>query len=269
MNEKSNEEQKEKIITKNLWEALFDVEQQGKFYHYTKQRAIKSILEAKEIRLYKNNNQNDNNDENSDCYILCLTTSSVENIPMWYLYSGVKGNGICLGITLEGIKKIISDCFYYMNELEKIKIPAEKIEILFKPVLYYESEKTKDKNYTEYCRIKFNHNVYYTTNELIEDFKNNHSSFCKKMEWSYEKETRLNIRIKDNELREKIGNYIFFDISKYKQNLSIKLGPNFKNEEIKKIIVEFLGENKTKYSSLRGNIDMKLCENCICKKIGL
>ena len=41
---------KSKIIIRDLYQELFDVEQPGKFFHYTTLSAIRKIMEGKSLR---------------------------------------------------------------------------------------------------------------------------------------------------------------------------------------------------------------------------
>ena len=86
------------------------------FWYYTTLETAKLILKNK--CFYVNNLTNMNDKAEADnhkmtansIYALCFCNSKSEKIPMWYLYSGLTGRGVSIGITpavmLEFIRSI-------------------------------------------------------------------------------------------------------------------------------------------------------------------
>ena len=75
------------------------------------------------------------------------------------------------------------------------------------------------------------------------------------MEWSFEKETRLLVRINDKDIIAEVGKYIYFDFEDLLKHISFTLGPNC-TEDID------LGKTKFSHSSLKDRINMDLCKKC-------
>ena len=252
-----------KIIKNRLWNKVCEVDQSGRFYHYTTKEAIKSIVDSLALRFSLAKELNDSNDKSNN-YILSFTTSSVENIPMWYLYTGVNANGVRINITKTGINKILNQNLYYIEGNEKKFIERTNYKISFHPIVYYEDFKTKDKGYAGYNRIKFNHNVFYTTENEISKMRKN-PTFLKKMEWSYEKETRMCIEVLDNSLREKIGDFLYVDLKGIISHFSITLGPNFSdkdNKDIEDKLRKTFNGKSLEHSTLTDVINFDICKRC-------
>ena len=73
------------------------------FYHYSKLKSITEILKSQSFLLSRcgcTNDPMENEIKDKDrCFALCFSSGTDENIPMWYLYSGVEGQGGCLTMT--------------------------------------------------------------------------------------------------------------------------------------------------------------------------
>jgi len=86
------------------------------FWHYTKLENARKILVGETpgfiVRsLEKMNDRDESNlygEKSKSLYALCFCNSDKENIPMWYMYGGIDGKGVALGITPKRMMDFIS-----------------------------------------------------------------------------------------------------------------------------------------------------------------
>ena len=106
-----------KIETAEDLSSYFDSRTQGHsyFYHYTSLGAINAILSNRTFRISNVKRFNDKKDseqfgENKDVFFsMCFSTGQNENLSLWYLYSGIHGNGGRIRISQATIKKILEN----------------------------------------------------------------------------------------------------------------------------------------------------------------
>ena len=263
-----------------------------RFFHYTKLKNIDSILKSRSFLLSNCGNSNDpmekdiKDKENS--FILCFSTGINENLPMWYLYSGVDGMGGCLSFTKSLIYDLVENAAFSVvckksdgssDEAELVR--GIDFDIALQDVIYAKVG-TLD-NDTD---IKYNTRVIHEfSNDEFKKFKDENSAFVKSLIWYYEKETRLLVNLKDggreklNKLR-KQPNIVpkirlsFKELSRVNANMKLILAPELSEklsaennffESLSKYanIQNWLAETSNVSSSeYAGQVKMNLCNKC-------
>ncbi len=189
----------------------------SKYIHYTKLEVIDSILKSCEFWVSDVRELNDRKDreqfDGTAYFTLCFSTGVNENLPLWYLYSGIDGKGGSIIFTKAKIKKLIQEGKYELWEFENnnklrkvcdIK-NGENAEISFVDVLYANKDIETKQRKPQNVALKYNTMTNYNiTNEEFEVFKKTHCGNIKGLIWYYEKETRLLVRL-DDELSAKIN----------------------------------------------------------------
>lgn len=262
----------EKIIAGSICDFIKEnhMELKQHYYHYTKKKWIEKIFgNYKQIRLSPAQDMNDLNDSCENSFILCLSTSKPESVPFWHLYSGINGDGIRISFTKVVMEQIKIGEFYHINNDKKVIITPDDIKLL--PVLYYDREaKYYQSEEKTLHKIKIDDNVYYATTEQIEEYKNVNPGFTKTIEWDYEKEHRLLVKVSDGIFKTVGNNGLFISIDSYRQGISVTIGPHGKpklSNIYDPIRVYYDGKysNKIRPSELTGSVEMKLCRDCELK----
>lgn len=265
------------------------------FYYYTKIKTAESILKNSSFWLTDVNGFNDTKDteqfgEEKYCsFSLCFSRGKKENLPMWYLYSGVDGKGCRIDLTAKKLQKLRENGKYTL--IRKISEGDDKYTILdrlalengktmdlkFKDIVY-EGKPDKDgKCELKYASIKI---PGFPQTEL-EKYKKKNRGFGKGMIWNYEKETRLLAYLK-GEAAEKMREWrrdapnpkisyhveLSFDEDLLKQ-MKIMFAPNLNETEEKEVIVKYEGFKKflkanspMSLSEYAGTVRFDLCRNC-------
>ena len=97
-----------------------DLKTKPYFYHYTSRESAKAILNKDGDKYFFLNPLSATNDreevehhtnDKDKVFVLCFSHSDAEkeDIPLWYLYGGLTGNGVKIGFTSAKMKKIISE----------------------------------------------------------------------------------------------------------------------------------------------------------------
>lgn len=261
----------------------------GEYCHYTSLYCINSILEKQQFYVNNVRRGNDECDKEQFCedkqlyYVLCFSTGVNENLPLWYMYSGMKGKGGRIRFTKSSIKKLVKESKYYLygyTDNEKgLKLDEEPImtlvdgdsmELIFKDVLY---SRRNDKD-TGKIDLKYNT----MTNHIMpyadfEKYNKDNKGFNKGLIWYYEKETRLLIKLTGDTAKkiEKDKNYmVVLDFSHMqKKSINIDLAPAITSadvtSELKKYnhIIDFMVDtSQCKLSKHKGEIKMNFCSKC-------
>lgn len=267
--------------------------QHSKYFHYTDLNAVDGILKNKGFWLSNVSGFNDTVDteqfgtDPQPFFSLCFSTGIHENLPLWYLYSGVDGRGARIQLTSVGIRDLIQNGSFSLcringeHKAEQI-MPlkrGETMELSFRDVIYAQPQDKEGKYALKYNTMT----NYQLTAEEFESYRSQHVGFCKGLIWFYEKETRLLVRLKgiaeaewkqrtktnpEDDLRVVLS----FDKSLYKR-IKITLAPNISREDIepalkgKDGIVEFLKQTSfIQPSQYAGTVKMRLCDHCDWKK---
>lgn len=260
------------------------------FYHYTKMGNLEKILENNSFLLTRVGESNDPMEkklnENVYSYHFCFSTGENENLPLWYLYSGVEGKGARISLTKSKVYKLISQGTYTLVEYDdgivkngfQLSLNEEiDFDLRFQDVVYV---KEKD----EFVDLKYNTMTNYNKikTENFATFKNNNSAFIKSLIWYYEKETRLVATLKPQivEKLDKNKKYAiklsFNHLPEFRKNIKLTLAPEcladsevFTFEQITKCLspyknvcnwlIETSNCSKSEHS---GQVKMNLCGKC-------
>ena len=212
------------------------------FWHFTTFDTAEKIIKNKYFLLNNVSNMNDIDEanrmhDNKKVFILCFCNSDRENIPMWYLYSGIKGDGVSIGITPKNIIRLKNNLKIYECNVNN--------EIDFKKEIGKESY-SLDCGFV--CYEDYNNKILFTGKKYyIKDFDSN-NYFTKQYPWHYEHKLRIVIHItKKNFKSNKIGIVIEDDFIK---NFRIRYTP-----EMNKVLKY---EFKAKPQKSKMNIRMNL-----------
>lgn len=95
----------------------------GGFFHYTKLSCIENILKSKSFFL---DNPGESNDPEENVipnkeykFYFCFSTGNNENLPLWYLYSGVNGKGGRLSLKKAQVYDLIEKGTYSLVIIDK------------------------------------------------------------------------------------------------------------------------------------------------------
>lgn len=245
------------------------------YFHYTSLTAVNKILESNRLRLSCVNKFNDLKEResitnNSNKYALCFSTGVNENLPLWYLYSGISGKGARLKITKTQYKRMINDVTLYLtsyhegNKVDEIKLEEDDYHFVHRDVLYLKSDDNK-------VAAKYNTMTNYNlTSEELKRYASSYNGFTKSIIWFYEKETRLLVELFEEGLKRKSelingdSYYVELDISNIRKNIHIDLAPEVLIDEVVNnenfvFINEFLySTSKVQSSEYVGQVKMDL-----------
>ena len=266
-----------------------------RFYYYTKIKTAENILKKGAFWLTDVNGFNDTKDteqfgEDKDySFSLCFSRRKKENLPMWYLYSGIDGKGCRIELTEKKLQKLRENGKYTLirgisegDDKYTIldSVPLEKgktMDIKFKDILY-EGKLDRDGK----CELKYSSKrISEFSQTELEKYKKKNRGFVKGMIWNYEKETRLLVRLR-GEAEERLREWrksaqtsaisyhveLSFDEALLKQ-MKIVFAPNLNEEEEEAVIRENDGFKKfLKFNSpmspseYAGTVRFDLCRNC-------
>ncbi len=205
-----------KLATSDELSTYFSEERKHEYFcHYTSLGNIDCILSNFQLWLNSFENCNDVLDEkqfemNTDGkkvnykkhYTICFSTGVNENLPLWYLYSGLDGKGGRLRFTDNLVKKACRLGKFELWEFDENCKPVKLVERLehgknatfaFKDVLYNRIDSSS--------KVSLKYNTM--TNYLIpknefDKFEKTYQGFLKGLIWYYEKETRIVVEICDD-----------------------------------------------------------------------
>lgn len=236
------------------------------FYHYTTSDSLKGILTKDEngnrfLHISNLSVMNDRLEEelhhnNSEkVHSLCFSCTSHEKIPLWYLYSGICGNGARLGFTPGKMLKLLNSINYvyavdadkkvdYSNVLDKSNGDFE----FMCGWVYYIIE--------GYKRVVYRNDMYNVVGLDQEILKNNY--FVKSYPWEYESEFRIVIKNNTSKTFSKVAIVIPEEII---PSLEVMSAPeqSFSDELKKAFLSSGIVPEKIKESKLR--IEMNLLKN--------
>ncbi len=174
------------------------------FWHYTSFERLQQILKGGSFWVSKFSSMNDLAEANmhasaDNVYCLCFCNTNSESIPMWYMYSGIDGQGVALGlkptIMLDFINSIIVDGVEGIIKKEsdnKCQKPQDYLETH----LQYVNDFDIECGWIFYRNTKVHNRIYYKkkwyhfdNNALPQFEKDNY--FIKDYPWNYECEFRI------------------------------------------------------------------------------
>lgn len=266
----------------------------GGYFHYTKLEIADSILRNREFWLSNVSGFNDTVDSRQfgkgeqPYFSLCFSTGLSENLPLWYLYSGIDGHGARLQVSKTWVRSLIQHGTFYLCRTEKDKVlerimplkhngSTKSMELTFRDVIYAQP---RGNSYA----LKYNTMTNYKipTHEF-EKYMAKHIGFCKSLIWYYEKETRLLVHLigeADAEWRRQIQGIstenlrvtLSFDDLLFRR-IKLTLVPNIAPDEIDSYIgdqdgiQQLLRATAPVYASqYAGTIKLRLCDNCKLKQ---
>lgn len=161
------------------------------FWYYTRLKTADQILDGSAFWVSNITDMNDldelnlHDQEKEKIYALCFCNSDSEKIPMWYLYSGIAGKGVALGLTPGSMLTFLRS----LEEVEGVKKDDDTkttlkigrdIELRFGWV-YYQKQ-------AEHKQVYYKNKWYELSN--TSGFTNG-NYFIKNYPWEYEKEFRI------------------------------------------------------------------------------
>lgn len=184
---------------------------------------------------------------------LCFCNSNIDNIPMWYLYAGISGQGARISITAKKMCSLIENLVYVYAVVDDR--PARRLvrgidfDLEYGWIFYRENEN----------RIKYRDQYFSLTDSLYTFEKGNY--LVKDLEWKYEKEFRLVFHVKGNP-PERIA--VPLDKKAIMRNggLSVMLAPELRPKMNEKVEAEKYGKRfgipaeKVKFSKLKIKMDL-------------
>lgn len=240
----------------------------NRFYYYTQRSTAQKIMTGDpdsgigpHFRINSLSAMNDKMEcewhsaEKTHVFALCFSNTSSESIPMWYLYSGISGEGIRIGITSAKMQDFISDisCVY--------PIIGEKI-VMTNP-LFIDEDFILEYGWVYYLGdryVSYRNHLYERcpddSYDAIQEFIND-NYFVKEYEWNYEKEFRIVFRFLKSP-PQKIA--LFFDkekLMKANGGLSAMMAPELKSLE-KMVLSKELGIPEKKITKSKLKIQMNL-----------
>lgn len=207
------------------------------FWYYTRLSTADKILESKSFYVSCLNDMNDKEEANlheqkkKDVFSLCFCNSNSEKIPMWYLYSGITGEGASIGFTVGAMVDFLRSikCVYDVDDDDKERpIPVEGNFEFFYGWVYYRKQCEKGK-------IFYKHH-WYSVDDPDGFERNNY--FIKSYPWEYECEFRIVFVNKSARQYKKIKVII---PDKVYPKLKIKTAPELPSEKLSQRYPEMKG----------------------------
>lgn len=257
----------------------------GGYYHYTSLENIDKILASKTFWISNVQGFNDKaeielfGEKQKNCYATCFSTGRNENLPLWYMYSGIDGKGGRIRLTKDKIRKMVCHGKYYLStnktDLNLLDLTGGNSIITFKDIVYFEKENEEKKN--NHIDLKYNTMTNYgnVSTKEFEKYKKKNIGFYKYLIWYYEKETRLLVElkgealdyIKKHPIKDKEERYVvklsFGELEDVAKAIRIDLGPEITDvktavqdyQTINEYIFKTSNVSLSKYS---GQVEMKL-----------
>ena len=284
----------EKIKTATQLETYFDgrvaymlpenkVNSRSVLHHYTTAKIVDIILGNKAFWLSCPSRFNDGKDRDSfgkddelkRYYTLCLSAEQRESLPLWYLYSGIDGQGARISLSKKDFKRAILKSKYFLYEREENSlnqevcelIPGVNMTIKTRDILYYRDIRNRD-----VAELKYNNKTLCSfSRDELKKYQSKYLGFFKKSIWNYEKEVRVLITLSNDLFNglDKRKDYVVvmdFENAEIYNQLHIKLAPEIIDED-----ELFEWENIKNFTQITwnilqsdhiGEIEMKLCDKC-------
>lgn len=271
----------------------------GQYCHYTSLRSLNSILEKKQFWLSNVSHFNDCIDSNQFaevdrqlCFTLCFATGMHENLPLWYLYSGVDGKGARVRFTKDSMRNLLETSKFSLHMIRRhgensweidtsfdaIELTeGQNVEIIFGDIVYSSAISQSESSHIVDLKYNTMTNHKFPKHEFTK-YQKDSIGFCKGLIWYYEKETRLLARL-TNEAAKVVLDYendddqtryvviLEFDENAYRR-LIITLAPEATSiDEAANnyaAIKQFLNThpNNIHLSDHQGTLHMKTCDRC-------
>ena len=226
------------------------------FWYYTSLSTADLILKNKCIYVSNINEMNDLDeadlhDTNKDfVHCLCFCNSNTEKIPMWYLYAGIAGKGVSIGITPSVMLSFIGSIHSVATTDGKTILERDKdFDIEWGWIFYRKKENTS--------QVMYRRQWYSLTDPQNFEYEN---YYIKSYPWEYEKEFRIvfhnNTSIPHKQL--------VVDISSIYEKIKIKLAPELSGSLFRDSLPGLVGF--TEYlAAIPAKSDLKINMN-LCKR---
>ena len=221
------------------------------FCYYTSASTLNKILNTGKIWINSFDRMNDLNEaelhsnDKSDVFALCFCNTHSEKIPMWYLYGGICGDGMRIGLTP-------SNMLSFIRSIDKV-YPIDENNVVSAVPIAVGEELTVSCGWIYYKKtdglIKYK-NSWYAVDNYGDFEKSNY--YIKDYPWEYENEFRIVIKNNSSRQIERIA----VDVPEFIiQKLKITCAPENSNFESIKLIKELEGfrkypNNKITHSTL-------------------
>ena len=192
------------------------------FWYYTRIQTVEKILVNQCIFVSNLCGMNDLDECNlhkadkDRVHCLCFCNSDSEKIPMWYLYSGIAGQGCSLGITPGLMLKFI-------RSIKEVKVPDTNVVLRIGKDFDIEYGWVYYQNAQNPTQVRYR-NKWYEVVDAENFVKENY--FVKSYPWEYEREFRIVFHNKTETVYDKIS----VDISILVGELKLKVAPEFPDE---------------------------------------
>lgn len=202
------------------------------FWHYSTADKLDSILAGDCFWINNLSGMNDKNEEKlheedkEKVFALCFCNTNSEKIPMWYLYSGICGDGMRMGLTPSTMLKFLSS-IQIVHQVTDEKVDEEEFYIgkdfeMQCGWVYY-------KKYNGCVNFK---KYWYTVSDYSENFESG-NYFIKDYPWEYEKEFRIVFINKTDKKINRIAVKIPNDV---KMKLKLGFAPEIEEENKNEIL---------------------------------
>lgn len=236
------------------------------FYHYTTVKSLKEILvrDEKGNRFFFVSNIGKMNDlieaklhkKNADrIHSFCTCCTKHEKIPLWYLYSGIRGNGARIGITPGKMLKFLSSI--------EVVYPVVNGQVDYDAPMQKGNDFRLECGWVLYIMDGNNRIIYKNSQYAIEKMTESELSrnlFVKKYPWHYESEFRIIIYNNGDRIYDKIAIKIPDEIV---SSFEIMSAPEYKFTKNEKQFFENVGISREKIKESKLQIQMDLLNNNI------
>lgn len=161
------------------------------FRYYTRKSTLQKIKTGKFLFVSSFANMNDleeaemHAEEKHSVFALCFCNTGSEGIPMWYMYSGVFGDGACLNFTPSLMIRLLKSIETVYEVDKNGKLTDKALEIGKDISLQYGWVYYKDEKNDIYYRNQW----YHIEDDQEGFFRQNY--FVKTYPWAYEREFRI------------------------------------------------------------------------------
>ena len=201
------------------------------FWYYTRLSTADRILNSCSFRVGNLAEMNDLDEsrlhiENQNhVFALCFCNSNKEKIPMWYLYSGIAGNGAALGLTPSKMIGLIRSIKTVKGMICKDPVAelviGNDIELQYGWIFYRRQDSPENILYR---------NKWYSVDNSQQFEKNNY--FLKAYPWEYEREFRIVFINHTNTEYDALSVSIPREL---RDSVKVKLAPELSKEKLMKI----------------------------------
>jgi len=203
-------------------------------WHYTSAETMSCILKnscffVRSISAMNDFQERERHPDGDRVHILCFCNTKEEQIAMWYLYSGMLGNGMAMGISPKSMHRFISSIATVYpvktdNTVDKERPLTVGIDGDFEfrcGWVYYETARTKFKH----------HGKEYQINKGECEIFAKDNYFIKEKCWEYEREFRFVFINKTAQIYDRIA--VYFDADKVMNDVLLKTSSETSNDIVR------------------------------------